>query len=624
MAMISKSSELDRQIDEALDGFLDNMSRRWRPLLALLALALVFYFFMWPSRGTWGPPLLMIVGFLLQLLFGIAFAIIQFVAIFWFLARGRTYWVMPGETGIGFKDYKGNPEVLDAARQIVVLLRGVKEFKAMGGEHIRGLLLVGPPGTGKSYLAQAISTEAGVPFGYVSAPSMTSMFLGVGNLKVMALYRKARKLARKHGAAILFIDEIDAIGTSRTSRNGQGGNQGGFFGGFFGGGGGVGLLNELLMQMDPPPADQGRWKRFLRWLGLRRGKADMPPVLSIAATNIAESLDSALLRPGRFDRKIRIDAPDAHGRHEIIEYYLAKVHHDPNIDIERMVNDTQGYTPVAIKYVINESVVHAHFSGRTVITYDDFTRARDTHEYGLRQPVKAMSALDKRRIAYHEAGHTIAQLEYAPITRQRFAKVTLMRYGNLGAGVGGFSSTRPMEETFGGASTREEVLADIRVSLASRAAEEVFLGTRLSGVGGDFGNATTDAANYLFRWGMDGNIINPFVFTPQMDVDQAMQEKIEALLQEQYAEVKKLIERRRDEVEAIAEELIQRDELNNQDVEDILKRVAAAKHAAGNGASGAPDDSLLTHLLAAGDLDWREPVNMPDPTPVAEPDAEPK
>ena len=221
-----------------------------------------------------------------------------------------------------------------------------------------------------------------------------------------------------------------------------------------------------------------------------------------------------------------------------------------------MVNDTQGYTPVAIKYVINESVVHAHFSGRTEINYEDFTRARDTHEYGLRQPVKAMSALDKRRIAYHEAGHTIAQLEYAPITRQRFAKVTLMRYGNFGAGVGGFSSTKPTEETFGGASTREEVLADIRVSLGSRAAEEVFLETRLSGVGGDFGNATTDAANYLFRWGMDGNIINPFVFTPQMDVDQAMQDKIEALLQEQYTEVKALIERRRDEVEAIAEELI--------------------------------------------------------------------
>lgn len=609
MAMIKKRSELDAQIDEALDGFLDNMSRRWRLFVATGILIASFYIFLWPTRATWGPPVLGLIGFVLQLLFAMLFAIIQFVAIFWFLARGRTYWVMPGETGIGFKDYKGNPEVLEAARQIVVLLRGVKEFQAMGGEHIRGLLLVGPPGTGKSYLAQAISTEAGLPFGYLSAPSMTSMFLGVGNLKVMALYRKARKMARRYGACILFIDEIDAIGQSRGGQQ----QQPGMFGGFFGGmGGGVGLLNELLMQMDPPPADQSRWARFLRWLGLRRTKADMPPVLTIGATNLVESLDQALLRPGRFDRKIRVDAPDAAGRREVLQYYLNKVLHDPAIDIERMINDTQGYTPVAIKYVINESVVHAHFNGRTSINYDDFTRARDTHEYGLRQPVKSMSALDKRRIAYHEAGHTIAQLEYAPVTRQRFAKVTLMRYGNLGAGVGGFSSTKPMEETFGGAETREEVLASIRISIASRAAEEVFLGTRLSGVGGDFGTATQEAANFLFRWGMEGTIINPFVFTPQMEVSPEMQVRIEELLQQQYAEVKALIERRRDEVEAIAEALIQRDELNSQDVEEILALVRP--RISGQATPGTTDqrnggeDSLLSHLLLAENDAWPEAV----------------
>ncbi len=610
MAINTKRSELDAQIDEALEGFLDTMGQRWRFLIALGLLAVSFYIFLWPTRAVWGPPVLGLIGLLLRLLFAMLFAIIQFVAIFWFLARGRTYWVMPGETGIGFKDYKGNPEVLEAARQIVVLLRGVKEFQAMGGEHIRGLLLVGPPGTGKSYLAQAISTEAGLPFGYLSAPSMTSMFLGVGNLKVMALYRKARKMARRYGACILFIDEIDAIGMARSGQQGQG--QGGFFGGFLGGmGGGVGLLNELLMQMDPPPADQSRWARFLRWLGLRRAKADMPPVLTIAATNLAESLDPALLRPGRFDRKIRVDAPDAAGRREVLHYYLNKVLHDPNIDIERMVNDTQGYTPVAIKYVINESVVHAHFNGRRSITYEDFTRARDTHEYGLRQPVKAMSLLDKRRIAYHEAGHTIAQLEYAPITRHRFAKVTLMRYGNLGSGVGGFSSTKPTEETFGGAATREEVLASIRISVASRAAEEVFLGTRLSGVGGDFGTATQEAARYLFQWGMEGNILNPFVFSPQMEVSPQMQVKIEELLQQQYAEVKALIERRRDEVEAIAEELIKRDELNSQDVEEILQQLQARKAGATNGdAERSGDDTLLGNLLLAENDEWSERMSV--------------
>jgi cell division protease FtsH len=295
----------------------------------------------------------------------------------------------------------------------------------------------------------------------------------------------------------------------------------------------------------------------------------------------------------------------------VLEYYLNKVQHDPAIDLERMVNDTQGYTPVAIKYVINESVVHAHFNGRTTITYEDFTRARDTHEYGLRQPVKAMSLLDKRRIAYHEAGHTIAQLEYAPITRYRFAKVTLMRYGNMGAGVGGFSSVKPTEEMFGGASTREEVLASIRISIGSRAAEEVFLGTRLSGVGGDFGTATQEAAAYLFQWGMNGTIVNPFVFRPEMQVSDEMQAKIEQLLQEQYAEVKALIERRRDEVEAIAEELFKRDELNSQDVEDILRDLQARKAGSNGHADGA--DELLTHLLQSAQME-REQALLPATT----------
>jgi cell division protease FtsH len=587
MATARKRSETDQQIDEALEGFMDAMGPRVKIILMFVLLVAVFYIFMWPTRETWGPVALIGLYFLFQLAFAAFFLIFQFIALGWFLGRGRTYWVMPGETGIGFADYKGNPEVLEAARRIVVLLRGAKEFKQMGGEHIRGLLLIGPPGTGKSYLAQAISTEAGVPFGYLSAPSLQSMWMGMGNVRVMMLYGKARKLARKHGACILFIDEIDAIGMARSSGAGQGiGMMGGFFGG-----GGNGLLNELLLQMDPPPTDQGMKARLLRIFGLRRKKAEMPPVLTCAATNLVEVLDQALLRPGRFDRKITVDRPDATGRREILLYYLAKVAHDPNIDIDRMVNDTMGYTPVAIKYVLNEAAVHAHFDGRNYITYEDFTLARDTHEYGIRQPVKAMSPVDKRRIAYHEAGHTVAQLEYAPITRHRFAKVTLMRYGNLGAGVGGFSSTRPTEENVGAAVSKEEILAHIRESLASRAAEELFLGTRLNGVGGDFHTATELAARYLYHWGMADTIVNPTalfgVVTNQVVADNAMQEKVERVLQEQMAEVKALLERRRDDVIAIAEALIERDELNSQDVDDLLKAVQARRQQVATGTEAA-------------------------------------
>src|SRR5689334_18602376 len=182
-----------------------------------------------------------ILNIALQLFLGIFAMIIQFVALFWFLARGRTYWILPGETGATWDDYRGNPEIVDNAKRIVTLLKGVKEFKEMGGEAIRGLLLCGPPGTGKSYLAQVVANEAQVPFAYASAPSFQNMFFGVGNLKVMGLYKKARKLSKIYGACIIFIDEIDAIGMSRGAGNSGGGMLGGLMGM-----GGSGLLNELL------------------------------------------------------------------------------------------------------------------------------------------------------------------------------------------------------------------------------------------------------------------------------------------------------------------------------------------------------------------------------------------
>src|SRR5579875_2588648 len=189
--------------------------KKWRKLLLWLV-AFVFIFMLLSAGGPsfWGIAFGLL-GVALQLLIAMMFMIIQFVALFWFLARGRTYWILPGETGVSWNDYRGNPQIVENAERIVTLLKGVKEFKDMGGEAIRGMLLCGPPGTGKSYLAQVIANEAQVPFAYASAPSFQNMFFGVSNLKVMALYKKARKLARVYGACIIFIDEIDAIGMKR-------------------------------------------------------------------------------------------------------------------------------------------------------------------------------------------------------------------------------------------------------------------------------------------------------------------------------------------------------------------------------------------------------------------------
>lgn len=550
--------DLEQQIDDIIVGIADLIRTHFRGLLTLAVLGYAFYIWAWPARAAWGPIVLTVLFALLQIAFAIVFVIIQFAAIFWFLGRGRTYWIKPGETGVSFADYKGNPEVLESARRIVTLLKGIKEFKEMGGEAIRGLLLVGPPGTGKSYLAQCISTEANVPFGYASAPSFQNMFFGVSNLRIMMLYRKARKLAKKYGACILFIDEIDAIAQARGGRYaGQG-----FLGPLFGWGGNA-MLNELLLQLDPPPQEVTLIGRILRLLGLRRGRAELPPVLTIAATNMPDALDPALLRPGRFDRKIVVDLPSADGRREIIEYYLSKVKHDPNIPIDYMVHDTIGYTPAAIRYVINEAVIHAHFEKRNYITYDDFTAARETHELGLRQPIRTMSAEERRRIAYHEAGHALAQYLLQP--KERVVKVSIIRRGEAL----GFSATKPTEERF--TKTREELLADIQVALAARAAEELFLATQMTGATSDLAQATHLANLMVSAWGMDGSLYSGLTYN-QLVPDLYRKQRIEQLLQRQFENVKRLLQANHEAVEAIAQGLLERDELNEQQLREILSR----------------------------------------------------
>jgi len=550
--------DLEQQIDDAIVGIADLIRTHFRGLLTLAALGYAFYIWAWPARAAWGPIVLTVLFALLQIAFAIVFVIIQFAAIFWFLGRGRTYWIKPGETGVSFADYKGNPEVLESARRIVTLLKGIKEFKEMGGEAIRGLLLVGPPGTGKSYLAQCISTEANVPFGYASAPSFQNMFFGVSNLRIMMLYRKARKLAKKYGACILFIDEIDAIAQARGGRYaGQG-----FLGPLFGWGGNA-MLNEILLQLAPRPQEETLIARTLRLRGLRRGRAELPPVLTIAATNMPDALDPALLRPGRFDRKIVVDLPSADGRREIIEYYLSKVKHDPNIPIDYMVHDTIGYTPAAIRYVINEAVIHAHFEGRNYITYEDFTAARETHELGLRQPIRTMSAEERRRIAYHEAGHALAQYLLQP--KERVVKVSIIRRGEAL----GFSATKPTEERF--TKTREELLADIQVALAARAAEELFLGTQMTGATSDLAQATHLANLMVSAWGMDGSLYSGLTYN-QLVPDLYRKQRIERLLQRQFENVKRLLQANREAVEAIAQGLLERDELNEQQLREILSR----------------------------------------------------
>jgi cell division protease FtsH len=554
---MSKEKTPRKETDPRLRTFLRTVSFNWQGMTFWLILGglILFQWDWFKARADWWITTAM---YVMQMMMYMLFAIMQFVAIFWFLARGRVYWIDPGETGITFADYRGNPQVLEVANRIVTLLRGVKKFKQMGGETSRGLLLIGPPGTGKSYLAQAISTEAGVPFCYASAPSFQNMFFGVGNLRVMNIYRIARKKARKYGACIVFIDEIDAIGMSRAGQTGMG------MGGFFGGG--LGLLNELLLQMDPPNIEHGFINKLLRKLGLRSRKADQPNVLTIGATNLAEILDKALLRPGRFDRKIMVDYPDYDGRKDVLEYYLRKVKHDPNLSMDRLASDTIGYSPVQIKHVINEAVVVAHFEGRDMITYKDVMMAREINEWGLRQPIRSMSKEDKRRIAYHEAGHCVAMYLLQPLEPP--VKATIIRHtGFLGAVQG-----KPLEERY--TWVREEILADIQISLASRAAERLFLGTEMTGVSGDLRQATQLAAAYIGLWGMGGSLFsygaNMAPGQVSVPTDPHLKHQVEKLLDEQYQRVSRLVEENADAVHAIARGLLDKEELDKDEIKEIM------------------------------------------------------
>jgi ATP-dependent Zn protease len=446
----------------------------------------------------------------------------------------------------------------------------------MGGYPPHGILFEGPPGTGKTLMAKAIAGATGVPFLFATGSGFANMFLGIGNLKVRRLFKKARTMSDKYGGAVIFIDEIDAVGArgnvsdrSVTDRATDRVVMGGM-----GMGGGMGVINELLVQMDGFTVPRGLWRHVRRIAFRSRPKVPFYNILVIAATNRAQTLDPALLRPGRFDRKIHVGNPDAEGREDICRYYLEKVRHEP-IDFQKLARMTVGYSPAMLKNIVNEALLFALQDGRDALRWDDLWQAKLSEEIGLKQAVK-YSAREKEMVAVHEAAHAVTsyslergELQIQVITIQK-------RESALG-----LVSTQEIEEMF--LRTQKQLLARIQVSLAGLVAEEIWFGQTTSGPSSDLVAATRNAAAYVGVYGMGRSLVSAAAAGPgpfgDLDpigsvlADGDRRKEIDALLEDCRSRVRMLLTKKRQVVEGVRDALLEREEIIGDEIEVLMAQL---------------------------------------------------
>ncbi len=527
-------------------------------------------------------------------------AVLVLVMIGPLLGAGRSPHMLfrPSEIDTSFADVRGADGVVEEVVKSLNLFLAHKTFsERMGGSPRRALLFEGPPGTGKTYMAKAMAKEAGVPFLFVSASAFQSMFYGQTNRKIRSYFRSLRDYARREGGAIGFIEEIDAIGASRSGLG-------------TGRGEGIsGVVNELLVQLqsfDQPPAGvrmRGALVDMVNsWLPpqrhLRKPVAPKANILVIGATNRASDLDPALLRPGRFDRTIYFDLPSRSGRREIIDYYLSRKAHEPELDDparrDTLAALTSGYTPVMIEHLFDESLVWALRRGAERLSWVDVQKAKMTEEIGLAQPVEYSEA-ERRTIATHESGHaTVAWL----VGTSRKLEVLSIVKRRQALGLLAHSET---EERF--TQTRSELEAMIDIALGGLVAEEVFFGETSSGVASDLQAATNAACQMVGAFGMGESLIS----LAAMDAPTAgnvvakvlasdrERQKVEEMLAGAKSRVREMLEEHRHVVEALRDALLERNELVGA---EILEVITALRAPAGRGASElpVPSGTAMAHL----------------------------
>lgn len=510
--------------------------------------------------------ILVVLSFALRIVFAISFVVIQFVAIFWFMAQSRVEVIRPGDPKqVTFDDYKGQPNLIKMVRQWISLLSDRAQFQKMGGQFINGLLLYGEPGTGKTLLAKAMAGEAGIAFISIEGSGFQAMFWGVDVLKMIRFIGRARKLAREYGSCIAYIDEIDAVGASR---GGVMGGQTGMAGGMMGMGAGRGALTRLLYEMDGIN-ELSRWEKLrARWYQLR-GKP-IPPrdwhILFMGSTNRPDVLDPALTRPGRFDRTVVVNKPDRGGRREMVKYYLNKIRIDESVDIEAIVSDTAWATPARIMSAITKDAVRlALFDGRERVSQHDIELAFQEQAMGLENPIEEMEEDQRRQVAYHEAGHAVVQYYLRP--DERIVRVSIVRRSEAL----GYVLPVPNYDIY--ALPLRTFLADIMVSMAGHVATKLFLGEYWTGATGDFQNVRGRLWQ-LAHYGYFGPPLD-LQLQPGMSVAKDRTEVVEKFWRKLDEQTEQILAQHAAEVHAVAQALLERNDLTGKECISVIRAAAA-------------------------------------------------
>lgn len=440
------------------------------------------------------------------------------------------------KVNVTFNDVAGLDEAKEEVKEIVDFLKNPQKYTALGGKIPKGALLIGPPGTGKTLLAKAMAGEAQVPFFSISGSDFVEMFVGVGASRVRDLFKQAREKA----PCIIFIDEIDAIGRARGKNAVQGNDER------------ENTLNALLVEMDGFSSDKG--------------------VIIVAATNRPDVLDSALLRPGRFDRQIGIDRPDLNGRHQIFDVHLKPLKTSPDIDAEKLAAQTPGFAGAEIANVCNEAALIAARKGKKHVEMQDFNDAIDRVIGGLEKKNKIISPEEKEIIAYHEAGHAVAG--WFLKDAHPLVKVTIVPRGVAALG---YAQYLPKEQYL---YRTEQLIDEMCMTLGGRAAEDIIFKKITTGAQNDLEKVTKMAYAMTTIYGMNPKVGQVSFNDPQGEyqfskpysdeTSTLIDEEVRKLIDGAYERTKELLSKHKRELEIIAQELLKKEILFKSDLEELI------------------------------------------------------